>query len=227
MVQSATVTAIQEMVTQEQALGQLNVGVFAFGGPAMSSSAYLKTIYPETPIDLTVAGITVKGTGALAAIAALALISPPVTGDVANTNIGNALAYTLAITGPGGNGNTASTPRRSLILVTDGVEDDTNPQSIPSTEGPINPAVCTAMKNANYTIYVLYTPYNYAPVYLPNNMALQPYITGAAAPNILSALQSCASSPSDVIVANAPADIQAGIVALMDEAVGNTTRLSN
>ena len=227
VVQSATVTAIQQMESLEQVNGQLSVGVFAFGGLGVTTSAYLTTIFPEAALDPTISGVSVKSAGGSAAIAALQTITPPVSGDIPNTNIGTALADTLAITGVGGTGNTAASPLKSLILVTDGVEDDTNPQSIPSTEGPIKPSVCTAIKNAGYTLYVLYTPYNSEPVYLPNNIALQPYITGADTPSILSALQSCASSPSDVIEATLPADIQAGMATLIDEAVGRTSRLTN
>ena len=227
VVQSATVTAIQEMETLEKAVGQLSVGVYSFGGVNMTSPTYVNNIFPEAPIDTTVNGVTTRNAGAAAAIAALSTITPPVSGDVPNTNIGTALTDLQTRTGPSGQGNTALTPRKSVILVTDGIEDDTNPQSIPNTEGPIKASVCNAMKTAGYTIYVLYTPYNSAPAYLPNNMALQPYITGASTPSVLSALQSCASSPSDVIQATAPADIQAGMVTLIDEAVGSTTRLTN
>jgi hypothetical protein len=229
-VQSATQTAIGQMESLEQTLGQLAVGVFAFGGPAMTSSTYLTTIYGETPLDIATStsnGVIVKGAGGAAAIAALASITPPVTGDTPNTNIGNAIGYMLAKTGVGGNGNTSTTPRRSLILVTDGVEDDTNPQSIPSTEGPINPSVCTAIKDAGYTVFILYTPYNSQQAYLPNNIALQPYITAATSPSIQSALISCAGSAQNVVTASSESDIQAGMTTLIDEAVGNTTRLSN
>ena len=159
---------------------------------------------------LTSNNVIVKSAGGAAAINSLATITPPVTGDTPNTSIGNAITYMLAKTGAGGNGNTAATSRRSLLLVTDGVEDD-NPygQSIPSTEGPINSNVCTAIKSAGYTVYILYTPYTAEPVYLPNNMALQPYLTGASTPSVLSALQACASSPSNVIQATSQSDIQA------------------
>jgi Flp pilus assembly protein TadG len=230
-VQSATQTAIGQMETLEKTLGQLSVGVFAFGGPSMTSSSYLTTIYGETALDITTPtsnGVIKKSAGGDAAIAALASITPPVTGDTPNTSIGNAIGYMLAKTGPGGDGNTSTTPRRSLILVTDGVEDD-NPygQTIPSTEGPINPAVCSAIKNAGYTVFILYTPYNSAPAYLPNNIALQPYITGASSPSIQSALISCAGSPQNVVTANSASDIQTGMSTLINEAVGNTTRLSN
>ncbi len=227
VVQSATSTAIAQMETLEKAVGQLSVGVYAFGGLNMTSPTYVTPIFPEAPIDTTVHGVVTRNAGAVAAIAALSTITPPVTLDIPNTNIGVALSDLQSSTGPSGSGNTALTPRKSVILVTDGIEDDTNPQSIPRTEGPINPAVCNGMKSAGYTIYVLYTPYNSAPPYLPFNMPLQPYITGASTPSVLSALQSCASSASDVIVATAPSEIQAGMIALINEAVGSTTRLTN
>ena len=227
VVQSATVTAIQQMEALEQTVGQLSVGVFAFGGVGTSSPNYLTTIVPETPIDATVKGVTVRNAGAVAAIAALSNISPPVTADTPNTNIGLAMADTLAITGSSGTGYTASSPKKSLIMVTDGVEDDTNPQSIPSTEGPINASVCNAMKTAGYTIYILYTPYSSAAPYLPNNMALQPYLTSSSSPSVLASLQSCASSSADLIEATSPTDIQAAMSILINEAVGNTTTVTN
>ena len=229
VVQSATITGIQEMETDEKVLGQLSVGVFAFGGVDMGSSAtYLTTIFSEAPIDQAANGTTSKNAGGTLAINALSSITPPITGDTPNTNIGNALSYTLAITGPGGDGSTSQKPLKSMILITDGVEDDSSPQSTPSTEGPINPSVCAAVKNAGYTLYVLYTPYNSAAIYLPFNMQLQPYITGAASPSVLSALQTCASEPGDLIVATSPTDIQAGLTALVDAAlVGATTKFTN
>jgi hypothetical protein len=227
VVQSATVTAIEEMQTLEQASGQFSLGIFAFGGADIASASYLQTIFAEAKLDPTVNGVIKEGQGATNAMNALKNISPPITGDTPNTNIGTALSDTLDITGEGGNGNTSATPQKSLILITDGVEDDTNPQSIPSTEGPISPSVCNGFKTAGYSVFILYTPYNSSAVYLPNNMALQPYITGADTPSILSALQSCASSSSDVIEATSAADIQAGLVTLLQEAIGSTTRLTN
>jgi Flp pilus assembly protein TadG len=226
-VQTATEDAITEMENLEQVCGQLAVGVFAFGGPNMTSSSYVNKIYSETPIDVQTPTCNNTHQNAQAAIAALANITPPITGDTPNTNIGTALADTLAITGPAGSGNTSASPLKSLILVTDGIEDDNGTQSIPSTEGPINPSVCQAFKNDGYTVYVLYTPYNSAAQYLPNSESLAPYITGASTPSVLSALSACATTSDDLIVANSQADINAGMVALIDEAVGSTTRLTN
>jgi Flp pilus assembly protein TadG len=228
-VNSATQTAIQEMENLQTVKSQLSVGVFSFGNnPDMLSPLYLSTIFPETPIDQVVNGITGSHPSAAAAIAALANILPPVSGDNPDTNIGAALADTLLITGLSGNGLTSKTPQKSIILVTDGVEDDAPLQAIPTTEGPINPAVCQAAKTAGYTIYVLYTPYTAEPVYVPNSYNLLPYITitNGTSP-VLSALQQCASSPSDVIVATSQSEINAGMTTLVDEAVGYTTRFTN
>ncbi len=226
LVQSATQTAIQQMESLEQVSGQLSLGIFAFGGVSITTG-YLNTVFAEAPIDTTTNGVTTKNAGANAAITAMQTLTPPVTLDVANTNIGVALTNTLSITGQAGNGSTSASPKKSLILVSDGLEDDSEPQSIPSTEGPINPSICTEMKQAGYNVYVLYTPLNPAAVYLPNNMALQPYITGATSPSILSALQSCASASSDVIQATSSSDIQAGMVTLINQAVGSTTQVTN
>jgi hypothetical protein len=227
-VQSATTTGIQEMESQEKALGQLSVGLFAFGGLGMANSSYLKTIFAEAPIDTAANGTSSKNAGGTLAIAALNAITPPVSGDTPNTNVGAALKYTLAITGQGGDGSTSQKPLKSMILVTDGVEDDSNAQSIPTTEGPITSSVCSAVKTAGYTLYVLYTPYNSANIYLPFSMGLQPYITGATTPSVLSALQACASAPGDVIKATTPADVQTALQTLVDAAlVGATTKITN
>ncbi len=227
LVQSAAESAIQQMETLERVSGQLSIGIYAFGGVSMSSSAYLNTVFAEAPIDTTTNGVVTRNAGALAAIAAMNALSSPVTWDTPNTNIGAAMTAMQASAGSAGNGSTSVSPEKSVILVTDGMEDDAATQSIPSTEGPINSSICSNLKLAGYTVYVVYTPYGSSPVYLPSNIALQPYITGATSPSLLAALQSCASAPGDVIQASSLADLQAAMVTIVNAAVGGTTRVTN
>ncbi|MGO9773303.1 MAG: TadE/TadG family type IV pilus assembly protein, partial [Roseiarcus sp.] len=86
-------------------------------------------------------------------------------GDVA-TSFSNALgAMNTIMPNPGEGTNVAGdTPQEVLFLVTDGVEDD-DASSCSETEtsgrcqAPINPALCTTIKNRGIRIAVLYTDY--------------------------------------------------------------------
>ncbi len=86
-------------------------------------------------------------------------------GDYA-TNFDNALgAMNTIMPNPGLGTNVAGdTPQEVLFFVTDGVEDEsTSSCSQPETSGrcqaPINPALCTAIKNRGIRIAILYTDY--------------------------------------------------------------------
>jgi Flp pilus assembly protein TadG len=215
----------------EKQYGQFSVGIFSFGGSTMGTSAYLQTVFAEAPIDQTVNGVATLGAGATKAITALSGITPPVSQDVSNTSFGDAFTLLYQTVGNGGNGYTAQSPLKSVILITDGVEDDTpGGQSIPTTEGPINPAVCSTMKANGYTVLILDIQYQTSLGYLTYwNQALAAYVNGTATPSLPANLQACATSAEDVITVdpNSPSDIQAGLVALLDQAVGSTVRLSN
>ena len=219
----------------EKQYGQFSVGIFSFGGSTMGTSAYLQTVFAEAPIDQTVNGVATLGAGATKAVTAISGITPPVSQDVSNTSFGDAFNLLCCgqgtAIGVGGNGYTAQTPLKSVILITDGVEDDTpGGQSIPTTEGPINPAVCSTMKANGYTVLILDIQYQTSLGYLTYwNTALAAYVNGTATPSLPANLQACATSAEDVITVdpNSPSDIQAGLVALLDQAVGSTVRLSN
>ncbi len=66
---------------------------------------------------------------------------------------------------PGEGTNVAGdTPQEVLFLVTDGVEDDdasscSEPETSGRCQAPINPALCTTIKNRGIRIAVLYTDY--------------------------------------------------------------------
>jgi len=86
-------------------------------------------------------------------------------GDVA-TSFSNALgAMNTLMPNPGQGTNVAGdTPQEVLFLVTDGVEDDTSgscsqPLTGSRCQAPINPALCTTIKNRGIRIAVLYTDY--------------------------------------------------------------------
>ncbi len=86
-------------------------------------------------------------------------------GDYA-TSFSNALgAMNTIMPNPGQGTNVAGdTPQEVLFLVTDGVEDDlaascSEPETSGRCQAPINPALCTTIKNRGIRIAILYTDY--------------------------------------------------------------------
>jgi len=86
-------------------------------------------------------------------------------GDYA-TSFSNALgAMNTIMPNPGqGTNVTGDTPQEVLFLVTDGVEDDlaascSEPETSGRCQAPINPALCTTIKNRGIRIAILYTDY--------------------------------------------------------------------
>jgi Flp pilus assembly protein TadG len=234
-VNAAAVQAIDSMKTMEATSGQLSLGVYSFGGTLSGSSApaytpYFKTVFTEAAIDQLVNGVMTNGYGANLAEAAVNAMTPPISGDVPETNFSYAIngllnVSTIAASVPGNLGGTPATAKRSVIIVTDGIEDDNPIQSIPSTEGPITPSICNGLKNKGITVYVLYTTYLSQSIDLPfGNSALAPYITGSASNDLLPALTSCASSPEDLIQATSQSDIQSAMATLVELAVANSIR---
>jgi Flp pilus assembly protein TadG len=116
-------------------------------------------------------------------------------GDV-ETNYDNALNGINTILPTPGNGTNASgdKPQEILFFVTDGVEDEaTTSCSQPLIGGgrcqaPINPALCTTIKNRGIKIAVLYTQYLAVPTNSWYNNTVAPFQS-----QIATNLQACAS----------------------------------
>ena len=110
-------------------------------------------------------------------------------------------AINTAISAPGA--GTAGAPLKYLFFVSDGVADEYNPGNClkPTTGGrcqsPINPALCTALKNRGIKIAVLYTTYLALPTNAWYNSWIAPFNAGPYGPSpnsqIASNMQSCAS----------------------------------
>jgi Flp pilus assembly protein TadG len=210
----AVATAIAQMKSLQLIANQFSVSIYTFGTP---NPNVLTTIYQdraESP-DLD------------AGLMAAAAIRSPVGPDVANTDFPTAMAQLAKVTPSAGDGSSTASPKRSLIIVTDGVADYGSRQ-IPSTEGPINPADCNAMKALGYSVYVLYTSYITNPQdwILVNNTALKAYVDGTASPTMVSSLQSCASAPTNFAEASDPVAIDAAMTQLLKAALGNGGRFT-
>jgi hypothetical protein len=117
-------------------------------------------------------------------------------GDV-QTNFDNALGDIKNVIPPPGNGTnqTADKPQEVLFFVTDGVEDEissscTQPLTGNRCQSPINPTLCTAIKNKGIKIAVLYTEY----LAVTSNSWYSTWIAPFQS-TIGDKLQACASTP--------------------------------
>ena len=208
VLQSAMQTAISQMQTQEVIPNQFQIGVYSFGDPA---SAPLKTIFPDN-------------TNINAAKAVVAANTSPVVIDAANTDFPSAMSAFATLATPAGDGSTQLVPKKALIIVTDGIA-DYGSRSIPTSEGPMDPADCAAIKAKGYQVFVLYTTYSTDyPLVLLNNQNLSTYINGTGPGSLVGNLQACASGGQNFIQASSPADIQAGLTQLLSVAVGSAAK---
>ena len=209
VLQTAVVSAINKMISQQLIVNQFSVGIYTF--------AYdLKEIYP-TSTDLSGGVSAAKG------------ITTPVVLDVANTNFPKVMKDLSAVSVAAGDGSSTAKQKKALIIVTDGLV-DYGSRSTPTSKGPINPADCTAMKNLGYNVYVLYTTYITTPanLLLPfDNIDLLPYINGSTSPTMASSLQSCASAPANYAEASDPAAINTAMTQMLQAALGNGGRFTN
>jgi Putative Flp pilus-assembly TadE/G-like len=97
---------------------------------------------------------------------------------------------------------TAAAPQKYLFFVSDGVADESNPGCLKPTTGgrcqsPINPALCTTLKNRGIKIAVLYTTYLALPTNAWYNSWIAPFNLGPYGPSpnseIAINMSSCAS----------------------------------
>ena len=152
-------------------------------------------------------------------------------GDV-ETNFATALNSsnmnsTSTMPTPGNGTNiTGDTPQEVLFIVTDGVVDEVNSSTCTQTltgsrcQEPITPSLCTAIKNRNIRIAVLYT--TYLPV--PSNSWYASWIAPFQS-NISTQLQACAS-PNLYYEATIGTDLGQALTTLFNKA-RNPARLTN
>jgi Flp pilus assembly protein TadG len=121
----------------------------------------------------------------------------------------------------GGSGATAASPRKSLILITDGLQDSLSN----GTHQAFTTAGCTSLQNLGYTVYVLYTTYyplmNWT--YLRYDM---PVVEGSGTGSITGNLTTCASSSNDFIAASDGPAIVTALKTLLGYALTSETRLT-
>ncbi len=221
LVKQAVNQLIATMQADNLSINNLNVGVYWFAD-------ILTPVYP-----------TGGGTGNDWAAALAAVGLPPTTANGADTGIQpyvganggetdfptimNDLAGQLTTAG---NGVNASSPRKVLFIVTDGLQDPAS-----RAMSAFDPSSCTTFKNMGYAIYVLYTPY-YS---LMNTWYMDGTNPSVAAivqaeptdqTSIPYNLQQCASAPSNYIEANDSASIAAALQTFLKLALAPPARFA-
>jgi Flp pilus assembly protein TadG len=192
VLRQATQNLMDTAATTETYSSQFRMAIYDFG--ASASSAGLRTLFSlssSLTSAKTAAGnidlMTVNGQG---------------ENNDQDTNFTTILpAINGAISAPGA--GTSSAPQKYLFFVSDGVADENNGGSClkPTTGGrcqsPLNPALCTTIKNRGIKIAVLYTTYLALPTNDWYNSWIAPFNLGPYGPSpnseIAQNMQSCAS----------------------------------
>jgi len=250
VVQSAVETAIGYMQSSEEIPSQFGASVFEFGNALTQDWPPTSDSATQATTDMACLQTTAAGCNGNALAAAQA-ISSPVTTDSANTDFPAAMSAlvtqaqaSLSAAGltSAGNGSTPAKAKRSLIIITDGIQDwggrqmvagysllpgnSSNPNG---AEGPISLEDCAAIKSLGYTVYVLYTTYITTPVTVVlSNTQLVNYVNGTTgtAYDLPTNLAGCASEPADYTEASNPTDIQTALQAMVKAALNSGARLS-
>jgi Flp pilus assembly protein TadG len=252
VVQLAVETALNYMAepANERIANQFGAAVYEFNNsftpvwPPTADSA------SQATTDMTCLTSTASGcTGN--ALAAAQAIATPVVSDAADTNFPAAMAALVADTTAAGDGSTQAKAKKSLIIVTDGIQDwggrtmvngyslaagtASNPNG---AEGPISMHDCDAIKALGYTVYVLYTPYYVPPpasldTLVINNTALDSYVNGTTgtAYDLPTNLQGCSSgqgyyASASNTNASDPDSIQATLQTMVQAAINSGARLT-
>jgi hypothetical protein len=229
VVQSAAAAVIQTMAADEVLTDQFGLSVFTFASPPNSTSTN-----PLTPIYPTTAGqvgydLSTDAAGAQTAVTG---IVQPVVANSGDTDFPDAMS-TLATNDltTAGDGSSLTSPKKDLIIVTDGILDYT-PVGGSRIYGPFSStaavAGCNAVKKLGVQIYVLYTPYTplpYNPFYVSN---IAQYISNPPTPNeTITALQACASATSNYFEADIPSQITTGLNSLLKAAISSPARINS
>jgi Flp pilus assembly protein TadG len=191
VLRSATQSLMDTAALTQTYSNQFRMAIYDFGGSA--GSAGLRALFSlssSLSSARTAAGnidlMTVSGT------------SQNSDQDTGFTDILPAINNAISAPGSG----VSSAPQKYLFFVSDGVADEYNTSCLkPTTAGrcqsPINPALCTSLKNRGVKIAVLYTTYLALPTNAWYNSWIAPFNPGPWGPSpnseIATNMASCAS----------------------------------
>jgi Flp pilus assembly protein TadG len=209
LVKNAAQQLITNLTTRDPNGTALSLGVYAF-------ATGLYRIYPAPQAAYGAANFSSGAeAGNVWSAASTAVGFPPTSGSYTETGIQPAVAIAPNATSPAGNNNnntnfttsmsnlassvtasgsgaTAAAPRKVLFLITDGMDDESDPQPT-GTRGVMPSSSCKPFKDMGYTVYVIYTPYYplMDQTYLSSLMSI---VEGTGTSSIAYALQQCSSS---------------------------------
>jgi Flp pilus assembly protein TadG len=151
-----------------EAGSEFDTAIDDVGSPPQPGSGILT----DTGIQPTVAGLGLNGT----------------TND--DTAVRESMAYLANnYVTAGGDGSSATSPRKVLFLITDGVEDD----PYTGVRDAMPSSTCQQFKNMGYTVYVVYTTY-YPVMHEYYLSAMTSWASGTGSSTITANLQACSSS---------------------------------
>ena len=221
LLKSATNQMLGSMSAANAISGNLSVGIYAF-------NSSLTQVYPaagtEAGSDFT-AAIAAVGAPPTAPNTPDTGIQPDdfVTQSVhADTDFPDTMQTLASTVTAAGNGDTATTPRKVLILITDGYENYNNGND----QGPFDVTQCTNFKNMGYTVYVVYTPYQPLMWYWYYTQQ-QDMIEGTGSGTVIYGLQQCASSATDFVEATDGPSLTAALQAILESAMDAPARVTN
>jgi Flp pilus assembly protein TadG len=192
VLRSATQQLMDTAASTQTYSSQFRMAIYDFGGSAQSAG--LRSLF----------SLSSSLTSAKTAAGNIDLMT--VNGQNDNndqdTNYTNVFpAINSAISAPGA--GTSSEPQKYLFFVSDGVADENiggsclKPRTGGRCQSPINPALCTAIKNRGIKIAVLYTTYLALPTNAWYNSWIAPFNLGPYGPSpnseIAQNMQSCSS----------------------------------
>jgi Flp pilus assembly protein TadG len=187
LLRAATLNLLDMASANEGANGianQYQFAVYSFG--ASATVAQTNAIAAVAPLNADTAAIKTQ-------VQALDLMSVDYQGQYNDqtTSFDTAVPALNAIIPTPGDGSSASSRKKYVILITDGLTDENLNGS--RTIKPIDPALCTAIKNRGIQIATLYTTYYPLPTNSFYNAYVKPYQTPTDQIGV--AVQACASSP--------------------------------
>ena len=147
----------------------------------------------------------------------------PAAANSGDTNFHDSMVALQGLVTPSGDGTKATSPRKVLFLVTDGMSDTTGVRII----SPVAVADCALFKSPpyNYTVYVVYTPY-YPLMNAFYIGTMKGYTEPLAGSQVYNAMQACASTPQDFISASDAPTLNAALQTFLKQALNSPARFT-
>ena len=218
LLKKATSQMLSKMASSAAISGNLLVGINTF-------NTVLTQVYPtrgEAGSDFT-AAINAVGAPPSAPNQPDTGIQPDtfVTGGShSDTNFPAAMDALAKIATASGNGRTAATPQKALILITDGLADYNNGGVISG----VDITRCNRFKAMGYIVYVVYTPY-YPLIWYWYYLNQAAVVEGTGPGSVTYNLKQCASGPDAFIAASDGPSLNAALQGILVSAQLAATRV--